>query len=46
MLQQGIQLHDRFAQDERVSIRQPARTCRLNLLVPFPARTETAPSRF
>ena len=44
MLEQGIQLLDRFCQDDRVRIRQPAAICRSSLYGRFLARTTSWPT--
>src|ERR1700686_1966694 len=43
MLQSGMQLLDRFAQDDRIRIRQPQRTCRSSSQKPCLDRTTSWP---
>ena len=44
MLEQGIQLLDRFCQEDRVRIRQPRRNLQIKLHDRFPARMSSSPS--
>ena len=44
MLQSGVQLLDRFAQDDRIRIRQPSVTCRSSSPSHWPGRTTSWPT--
>ena len=44
MLQSGVQLLDRFAQDDRIRIRQPRRNLQIKFTKPWPGRTTSLPT--